>query len=116
MRLMLTMGAAMLLVGCASSVMQDARLRTPDARMDSAKQPVQVAQCIQYSWQDERTFGVDASGYLEAREAGVYTVHVRDADAFVDVRPHAGGSQIDFYARQQDGAALQRRATAATCL
>ncbi len=116
MRLILTMGAAMLLAGCASSVMQDARLRAPDARMASAKTPVQVAQCIQYSWQDERTFGVDASGYLEAREGGVYTVHVRDAEVFVDVQPHAGGSQVDFYAQHQGGAALQRRATAATCL
>jgi len=72
--------------------------------------------CIQFSWQEEKVFGDDASGYLEPRKQGGFTVYTREAEAFVDVYPQAGGATVDYYAQKNDGVALQRRAAAATCL
>jgi hypothetical protein len=86
------MTVALLLVGCASSTMEAARTGAPTARLDSHKTPDVVAQCIQFSWQEEKTFGVDASGYLEARKA-VVSPCTREAESFVDVYAQAGGTR-----------------------
>jgi hypothetical protein len=55
MRAILPMTVALLLVGCASSTMEAARTGAPTARLDSHKTPDVVAQCIQFSWQEEKT-------------------------------------------------------------
>ncbi|MFK0033875.1 MULTISPECIES: hypothetical protein [unclassified Pseudomonas] len=116
MRAILPMAAALMLVGCASATMETARGGKPTAQLDSHKTPELVAQCIQFSWQEEKVFGDDASGYLEPRKQGGFTVYTREAEAFVDVYPQAGGARVDYYAQKNDGVALQRRAAAATCL
>ncbi|QXH53621.1 hypothetical protein KSS94_11090 [Pseudomonas fakonensis] len=116
MRAILPMTVALLLVGCASSTMEAARNGAPTARLDSHKTPDVVAQCIQFSWQEEKAFGVDASGYLEARKAGGFTVYTREAESFVDVYAQAGGTRVDYYAQKQDLTAQRRRGAAATCL
>lgn len=116
MRALLPMAAALMMVGCASSIMDAARTGQPGARLDSQKAPELVAQCIQFSWQEEARFGVDASGYLEPRKTGGFTVYTREAESFVDVYPQAGGTRVDYYAQKNDMTALQRKAAAATCL
>ncbi|WP_412460211.1 hypothetical protein ACK2SD_15170 [Pseudomonas sp. SC11] len=116
MRALLPLAAALLMIGCASSTMEAARTGQPGARLDSQKAPEIVAQCIQFSWQEEAHFGVDASGYLEPRKAGGFTVYTREAESFVDVYPQAGGTRVDYYAQKSDMIALQRKAAAATCL
>lgn len=116
MRAILPMAAALMLVGCASATMETARGGKPTAQLDSHKAPELVAQCIQFSWQEEKVFGDDASGYLEPRKQRGFTVYTREAEAFVDVYPQAGGTRVDYYAQKSDGVALQRRAAAATCL
>ncbi|MFV3402446.1 hypothetical protein ACNFIC_00635 [Pseudomonas sp. NY15463] len=116
MRAILPMTVALLLMGCASSTMEAARNGAPSARLDSHKTPDVVAQCIQFSWQEENAFGVDASGYLQARKAGGFTVYTREAESFVDVYAQAGGTRIDYYAQKDDQMSLRRRAAAATCL
>lgn len=116
MRALLPMTAALMLIGCASSTMEAARNGQPSARLDSQKAPELVAQCIQFSWQEESRFGVDASGYLETRKGGGLTVYTREAESFVDVYPQAGATRIDYYAQKNDMVALQRKAAAATCL
>ncbi|MFK3772320.1 hypothetical protein [Pseudomonas sp. NPDC089406] len=116
MRAILPMTVVLLLVGCASSTMEAARNGAPTARLDSHKPPDVVAQCIQFSWQEEKAFGVDASGYLEARKAGGFTVYTREAESFVDVYAQAGGTRVDYYAQKDDMTAQRRRAAAATCL
>ena len=68
MRAILQMAAALMLVGCASATMETARGTKPTAQLDSHKAPELVAQCIQFSWQEEKVFGDDASGYLEPRK------------------------------------------------
>lgn len=116
MRAILPMAAALVLVGCASATMDAARSGAPSARLDSHKAPDLVAQCIQFSWQEEAVFGVDASGYLEPRKQGGFTVYTREAESFADIYPQAGGTHVDYYAQKNDTNALRRRAAAATCL
>ena len=53
MRAILPMAAALMLVGCAAATMDTARGGKPTAQLDSQKAPELVAQCIQYSWQEE---------------------------------------------------------------
>lgn len=113
MRAIVPMAAALMLVGCASSTMEAARGGSPTAQLASHKAPELVAQCIQFSWQEEAVFGVDASGYLEPRKQGGFTVYTREAQAFADVYPEAGSTRVDYYAQQGDP---RRRAAAATCL
>ncbi|MCO7515777.1 hypothetical protein NJF44_10360 [Pseudomonas guariconensis] len=116
MRAILPMAAALVLVGCASATMDAARGGAPTAQLDSNKTADIVAQCIQFSWQEEAVFGVDASGYLERRKQGGFTVYTREAESFADIYPQAGGTRVDYYAQKQDSTALRRRAAAATCL
>ncbi|MBF8723093.1 hypothetical protein [Pseudomonas guariconensis] len=116
MRAILPIAVALVLAGCASATMDAARNGTPTAQLDSTKAPDLVAQCIQFSWQEEAAFGVDASGYLEPRKQGGFTVYTREAESFADVYPQAGGTRVDYYAQGKDTNALRRRAAAATCL
>lgn len=116
MRIVLALSAAMLLAGCASSTMQAARGHVPTAQLDSHKTQEIVAQCLQFSWQDEAVFGVDASGYLQPRKQGGFTVYTRDAESFADIYSQSGGTRVDYYAQKNDSVALRRKAAAATCL
>ncbi|AVD82513.1 hypothetical protein C4Q28_10280 [Pseudomonas sp. SWI6] len=116
MRAIVPMAVVLMLAGCASATMDAARSAKPTAQLDSHKAPELVSQCIQFSWQEESVFGVDASGYLEPRKQGGFTVYTREAESFVDVYPQAGGTRVDYYAQKNDSLALQRRAAAATCL
>ncbi|MGH8486961.1 MAG: hypothetical protein ACRESP_21395, partial [Pseudomonas sp.] len=75
MRVVLVMVTAALLAGCASSAMEAARTQAPNKRFTSSKPADRVAQCIQFGWQDEAVFGVDASGYLEPGKEGGFTVY-----------------------------------------
>ncbi len=116
MRVVLAMSAVLLLAGCASSAMDAARSQAPSAQLDSQKAQEIVAQCIQFSWQDEAVFGVDASGYLQPRKPGGFTVYTREAESFADIYAQAGGTHVDYYAQKNDSVALRRKAAAATCL
>ena len=93
MRALVPMVAALVLVGCASATMEAARGNAPTAQLDSHKAPEIVAQCIQFSWQEEAAFGVDASGYLEPRKQGGFTVYTREAESFADIYPQSGGTR-----------------------
>ncbi|MDR6715276.1 hypothetical protein J2W83_004916 [Pseudomonas hunanensis] len=116
MRAILPVAAALMLIGCASSTMDAARSGAPTAQLASHKAPQRVAECIQFSWQEEAVFGDDASGYLQPRAQGGFTVYTREAESFADIYPDAGGTRVDYYAQKTDTPALRRRAAAATCL
>jgi len=115
MRTGLAMIAAMLLAGCASSVIENARSGQPDRIFNSTKEAAKVAECVQFSWQDEAAFGVDASGYLE-RQAGLIVVSTRGAEFFADIAANGGGSEVKFYAKTKGPLAQRRMAALATCL
>ncbi|MGH8404927.1 MAG: hypothetical protein ACRESL_05515, partial [Pseudomonas sp.] len=72
---MVVIGALVLasLAGCAGSKMKEARTGAPYKTLASDKAPLVVAQCIQFGWQDEAVFGVDAGGFMEPAQAGGFT-------------------------------------------
>lgn len=115
MRIALAFVAATLLAGCASSTMNTARSGQPDRIINSTKEALKVAECVQFSWQDEAVFGVDASGYLERTAQGI-TVSTRGGEYFADVAPVGSGSVVKFYAEKDDALAQRRMAALATCL
>lgn len=116
MRILMVALAVTMLAGCAGSVMSDARSNPPYKTLNSDKPEKVVAQCVQFSWQDEAVFGVDASGYLQPGEKGGTTVYTRSAESFVDVTTDASGTVLSYYAQQDDFVAKRRLAALATCL
>ncbi|ATR83689.1 MULTISPECIES: hypothetical protein [Pseudomonas] len=116
MRVVIAVVAAALLAGCASSTMDEARSKTPGKTFSSAKSADIVAQCIQFSWQDEAVFGVDASGYLEPGKQGGFTVYTRGAESFADIQSQGAASRVNYYAVKPDAVAQRRMAALATCL
>ena len=116
MRMLMGALAVSLLAGCAGSAMNDARTATPYKTLSSDKPERVVAQCVQFAWQDEAVFGVDASGYLQPGSKGGTTVYTRSAESFVDVTTDASGTRLNYYAQHDDFVAKRRLAALATCL
>ena len=116
MRILMVALAVTLLAGCAGSVMDDARTKAPYKVLTSDKAEKVVAQCVQFGWQDEAVFGVDAAAYLEQRKSGGTTVFTRSAESFVDVSTDASGTVLNYFAQKDDFVAKRRLAALATCL
>ncbi|MDD0974234.1 hypothetical protein [Pseudomonas fontis] len=116
MRVVLAVVAAAMLTGCVSSAMESARAKEPAKAFMSSKEASQVARCIQFGWQDEAAFGVDASGYVEPAKKGGFTVYTRGAEAFADVRTEGQKTVVKYYAERHDEVALRRQAALATCM
>jgi len=116
MRMLTVALAATLLAGCAGSAMEQARTQAPYKTLASDKPEQVVAQCVQFSWQDEAVFGVDAAAYLQPGKQGGTTVYTRSAESFVDVQSGAGGTTLNYYAQHDDFVAKRRLAALATCL
>ncbi|MEX3777632.1 hypothetical protein [Pseudomonas sp. MYb118] len=116
MRILMVALAATLLAGCAGSVMNNARGGAPTKILTSDKPEKVVAQCVQFAWQDEAVFGVDAGAYLEPGLRGGSTVYTRSAESFVDIREESSGTALNYYAQKDDFVAKRRLAALATCL
>ena len=112
------MGALILAALAGLRRFQDERgaRRQPYKTLASDKATLVVAQCIQFGWQDESVFGVDAGGFKEATEAGGFTVYTTGGDYFVDVLSSGAGSKVNYYAAQDTMPAKRRLAALATCL
>ncbi|MGH8451512.1 hypothetical protein [Pseudomonas sp.] len=104
------------LSGCAGTKMKEARAGQPYKTLASDKAPLVVAQCVQFGWQDEAVFGVDAGGFKEPLESGGFTVYTTDGAYFVDVRAAGTGSTVKYYAVEDNMPAKRRQAALATCL
>ena len=96
--------------------MKDARSQSPYKTLASNKADLVVAQCVQFAWQDEAVFGVDAAAYLEPRKQGGTTVYTRSAESFVDVTTGPSGTTLNYYVQKDDFVAKRRLAALATCL
>ncbi|UVJ45937.1 hypothetical protein NVV94_10545 [Pseudomonas sp. LS1212] len=116
MRVLIGALAAALLAGCASSAMDEARLKSPNKAFSSNKPENVVAQCVQFAWQDESVFGVDAGAFLQPGKTGGFTVYTRGAESFTDVQSGAAGTVINYYAASDNSIAQRRLAALATCL
>ncbi|MBL0798773.1 MULTISPECIES: hypothetical protein [Pseudomonas] len=116
MRMLMVALATTLLAGCAGSAMEDARTQTPYKTLSSEKPEKDVARCVQFAWQDEAVFGVDAAAYLQPGKKGGSTVYTRSAESFVDLSTDASGTMLNYYAQKDDFVAKRRLAALATCL
>lgn len=117
MRMLIGAVGVALLAGCASTAMNEARTQSPVRALASEKPAPLVAECIQFSWQDETVFGVDASGFIQADKGGQLTVYTRGAESFADLVPQGTGTAVSYYAKHpDDSTAMRRMAMLATCL
>lgn len=103
------------LTGCTGLNMKQARSAAPVQTMNSEKTAQKIAQCVQFSWQDEAMFGVMTDASSEASDGG-YTVFTPAATYFADIRSRGAGSVVSFYARELGEVATRRLASLATCL
>ncbi|WP_348749657.1 hypothetical protein [Pseudomonas rhodesiae] len=108
--------ALAVLTGCAGSKMNEARTGTPYKILASDKATLVVAECVQFGWQDESVFGVDAGGFKEPSGAGGFTVYTTGGDYFVDIQSAGAGSSVKYYAAEDTMPAKRRLAALATCL
>lgn len=117
MRMLIGAVSVALLAGCASTAMNETRQHSPVRALTSDKAAPLVAECIQFSWQDETVFGVDASGYIQSGKNAQLTVYTRGGESFADLVPQGMGTSVSYYAqRPDDSTALRRMAMLATCL
>jgi hypothetical protein len=114
MKFLIPAVALAMLAGCTSPS-NLARAVGPYKTYSSQKTAAVVAQCIEYSWQDEALMGAEADAFMQSSEKG-FTVYNTGAEFFVDVQPQGGGSAIRYYAPKSNPAAERRGAALATCL
>ena len=115
-----TLAAASIVVllgGCVGSTMTNARSVGPGKVLSSQKPAQRVAECVEFAWQNEAMFGIDANAYLNNPKDGSFTVYTREAAYFADVKPQGSGASLAFYAPAVSSAVSdQRLAALATCL
>ncbi|WP_122663482.1 2-oxoacid ferredoxin oxidoreductase [Pseudomonas viridiflava] len=114
MKFLIPVMALAVLAGCTSPSNQ-ARAVGPYKTYSSQKAAAVVAQCIEYSWQDEALMGAEADAFMQSTEKG-FTVYNTGAEFFVDVQPQGVASAIRYYAPASNPAAERRGAALATCL
>jgi len=110
--------SAVLLVslgGCMSANMDQARSQGAFRTFTSQKPAKDVAQCIEYSWQDEVLSGAAADSHTEPGKDGGLTVMV-DSKNFADVRQVGAGSSVAYFAEQGVPLSNRRLAALSTCL
>ncbi|UFH50542.1 hypothetical protein [Pseudomonas sp. KNUC1026] len=66
--------AILALAGCATYRMGQARDAGPIATLESARLPVDMAQCVETTWQLESLFGPDADAFTDRDGKGRFTV------------------------------------------
>lgn len=109
--------AILALAGCATYRMGQARDAGPIATLESARLPVDMAQCVETTWQLESLFGTDADAFTDRDGKGRFTVSNHASTYFADIEPNGRGSLVRFYGEPRRGEAAQKRqATLATCL
>lgn len=116
MRMLIAVLSLVTVAGCAGPAMNQARSAGPLKTFTSNKDEQIVAQCIQFSWQDEAVFDVDAAAYLESSSEHGTTVFTRGAEYFADVKNRGGVTTVEYYVAKREHTAPRRLAGLATCL
>ncbi|VVO29435.1 hypothetical protein [Pseudomonas fluorescens] len=116
MRIFLGALGLMLLAGCMTPAMNEARSKSPYKTLSSNKPDKIVAQCTQAAWQEEAVFGEDAGAFLQPGKPAGYTVYTTAAEYFVDVQSTDSGTVAKYYVESDTWVAKRRLAALATCL
>ncbi|NWA24156.1 hypothetical protein HX870_18230 [Pseudomonas gingeri] len=116
MRMLIGALAVVALAGCAGPAMNQTRTTGPTKTFTSSKAENVVAQCIQFAWQEEAVFGVDAAAYLQPGYKNGSTVYTRSSEFFADVRREGADTVVDYYATASKPIGARRLAAVATCL
>lgn len=116
MRMLIGTLAVVALAGCVGPAMNQTRTTGPTKSFTSSKAEDVVAQCIQFAWQDEAVFGVDAAAYLQPGYKSGSTVYTRGSEFFADVRHQGADTLVDYYATVSKPIGVRRLAAVATCL
>ncbi|WP_248799326.1 hypothetical protein [Pseudomonas sp. MWU13-2105] len=116
MRMLIGALAVLALAGCMGPAMNQTRSTGPTKSFTSSKAENVVAQCIQFSWQEEAVFGVDAAAYLQPGYKSGSTVYTRGSEFFADIRQEGEGTVVDYYATTSKPIGARRLAAVATCL
>ncbi|WP_213881459.1 hypothetical protein [Pseudomonas sp. dw_358] len=111
------LGLCLSLGGCVGHNMTSTRAGGPTRVLSSEKPALRVAECVEFSWQNDAMFGIDANAYLNKGADGVLTVYTREAAYLADVKAAGAGASITFYAPAQSSEVTGKRLAAlATCL
>ena len=116
MRMLIGALVAVVLTGCMGPGASQTRTTGPTKSFTSTKAENVVAQCIQFAWQDEAVFGVDAAAYLQPGYKGGSTVYTRSSEFFVDVQHKGTDTVVDYYTANSSPIGARRLAAVATCL
>jgi hypothetical protein len=116
MRMLIAAIALGLLAGCMSSNVNQAQSAGPYKTFVSQKPAQIVAECVEFTWQDEKLFGNVAEAWLHKDNKGGFRVYTRDSEHFVDVIDATGGAQVSYYVVTRDAMAQRRLSVVATCL
>jgi len=115
MRMLLSAVLLVSLGGCMAANMEQTRSQGAYRTFTSEKPAKDVAQCIEYSWQDEVLSGAAADSHTEPAKDGSLTVMV-DSKNFADVRKAEGGTLVTYFAEPGVPLSAQRLAALSTCL
>ena len=116
MRILISAVAVAMLAGCMPPTMNEARLDGPYKVLHSKKSDKDVAECVQYEWQNQAIFGGTAGATLQAGRPSGYTVFTEASAYFVDIQPKGAGSEAKYYAVVGNWIANKRLTALQGCL
>ncbi|XKU40495.1 hypothetical protein BG51_23250 [Pseudomonas [fluorescens] ATCC 17400] len=116
MRILIAAVAVAMLAGCMAPTMNEARQSGPYKVLHSKKSDKNVAECVQYEWQNQAIFGGTPGATLQAGRPSGYTVFTEASAYFVDVQPEGAGSVSKYYVVLPNWIANKRLAVLQGCL
>lgn len=116
MKLLVGMLLAITLTGCMAPTMNEARQEGPYKTLITRKVDKDVAQCIQYEWQNQSLFGNISDAYLQPARDGGFTVYTVGHEYFVDVKGTDSKTEVKYYVAGKTWIAKKRLEGLASCL
>jgi hypothetical protein len=116
MRILIGALAVVLLAGCMAPTMNEARQKGPAKVLYSKKTDKEVAQCVQYEWQNQSIFGVTPEATLQPGRDSGYTVFTAGSEYFVDIQKGVSGSVAKYYAVVNNWICAKRLSALQSCL
>lgn len=104
------------MAGCMAPTMNQARQEGPYKILYSKKTDKDLAQCVQYEWQNQPIFGGAPGATLQPGKDNGFTVFTTSSEYFVDIQPGASGSVASYYVVLSNWIAKKRLTALESCL